>query len=101
MNFFKLLALLPQLVAFVKGVLELIHEVESMVNGAGTGAVKRELVLQLVGQSINVGKALNAPGFENTDPEKIKAAAAPVVDTVVETLNAAGVFKHAPAAATP
>lgn len=89
--------LIPQLVALVKGVLELVRTAEDFVAGGQRGAQKRELVLALLDTALELGIKLGLPEVRGIDRTKVREVAGTVVDALVGVLNTLGLFRHAPA----
>lgn len=97
LGWLKLLPVLPQVVGLVKGLVELIRMIEELKHGAGQGAAKKQLVLDLLKSSVSLAQRLGIKEASGIDPGAIAASADTFIDTAVAALNAAGVFKHAPA----
>lgn len=94
MKWLRYLALLPQLVGFVRGILELVRTAEDLLAGGQRGAEKKALVVDLLTAAVNLGDALGIRAASESDVAELRAAATVAIDTVVAVLNATGVFKH-------
>lgn len=99
MNIFKVLALLPQLVGFLTGIVGVVKHVEELALPGTAGQTKKDQAVALVVTAVQLAGSLGIPEAEGIDANKVAAIAAPVIDTVVGVLNALGIFKHAAAPA--
>ena len=88
---------IPQLLALVRELLELVRHAEDLLAGGERGAEKKALVLTLLDTTLDLAKTLGIPEADKIDRAALHAAAAGVIDTLVSTLNTVGVFKHTPA----
>jgi len=95
MRWWKYLTSLPQLIALVRGVLDLVRSAEDFLVGGTLGAKKRALVLDLLDTAVQLGGQLGVPEVRGIDRSKLREVAGVVVDQVVAVLNALGVFRHA------
>jgi len=96
-KWFQYLRAVPQLLALVRELLDLIRHAEDLLAGGDRGAEKKALVLALLDTAVNLGQTLGIPEAEKVDRAKLATAAGGVVDAVVAVLNSTGVFKHAAA----
>jgi len=96
-KWFQYLKAVPQLLALVRALLDLVRHAEDLLAGGARGADKRALVLSLLDSAVGLGQTLGIPEAEKVDRDHLRASAGVVVDTLVTVLNAAGVFKHGPA----
>lgn len=96
-RWWQYLKALPQLLTLVRELLELVRHAEDLLAGGQRGAEKRALVLGLLDGTLELAKQLGIPEAQKVDRDALLKTAATVVDTIVELLNAAGVFKHGPA----
>ncbi|MGH7375872.1 MAG: hypothetical protein ACREKK_00450 [Candidatus Methylomirabilales bacterium] len=92
----RYLAVIPQLVGLVRGVLELTRTAEELLAGGARGDAKRAMALDLLDVAVKLGEALGIPEVQGLDRQKLREAAGVTVDAVVAVLNATGVFKHSP-----
>ncbi len=97
MKWWHYLRALPQLLALVRELLELVRHAEDLLAGGARGAEKKALVLALLDTAVNLGQTLGIPEAEKVDRTKLATAASGVIDAVVAVLNSTGVFKHAAA----
>ena len=97
-KWFQYLRAIPQLLALVRELLDLIRHAEDLLAGGGRGTEKKVVVLALLETAVNLGQTLGIPEAEKVDRAKLRTAASGVIDTVVTVLNSTGVFKRA---ATP
>jgi len=91
---------IPQLVALVRELLDLVRHAEDLVAGGARGGERKALVLTLLDTAITLGQTLGIPEADKVDRAAVRAAAGPLIDTIVAALNAAGIFKHAGAPAS-
>lgn len=98
MKWLKYLTLIPQLVALLRGILDLVKTAEDFLAGGKRGAQKRELVLSLLDLALDIGERLDIPEVAGLDRGRLRDVAAVVVDALVGVLNSLGVFKHQGAA---
>lgn len=94
-KWWKYLTAVPQLVALVRGILELVRSAEDFLGGGAQGARKRTLVLDLLDTALELGGRLGIAEVRGIDRQKVREVAGVVVDQVVTVLNALGVFRHA------
>lgn len=99
-KWFAYLKAIPQLLALVRELLDLVRHAEDLLAGGARGAAKKALVLALLDTAVNLGQTLGIPEAEKVDRPALQVAAGTVVDTLVSLLNGAGVFKHTAAPAT-
>ncbi len=100
MKWLRYLALLPQLVGLVRGLLELVRTAEELLAGGARGAEKKALVVDLLESAVKLGGALGIREADELDVVRLRAAAEVVIDTLVTVLNTTGVFKHSQEPAT-
>ena len=93
-KWFQYLRAIPQLVALVRELLELVRHAEDLIAGGDKGAQKKALVLALLDTAVNLGQTLGIPEADKIDRTKLSTGAAAVIDTLVSILNSAGVFKR-------
>lgn len=98
LKWLRYLALLPQLVGFIRGILELVRDAEELLAGGHRGEEKKALVLDLVTAAVELGRGLGIREAEGIDAAKVREVVGLVIDQLVGILNALGIFKHAPAA---
>ena len=103
-KWWKYLTAVPQLIALVRGVLDLVRTAEDFLSGGSLGTRKKELVLSLLDTALELGGRLGIADVRGIDRAKVREVAGVVVDQVVAVLNALGVFRHAappPTSSTP
>ncbi len=84
----------PQLLALVRELLDLVRHAEDLLAGGARGGERKALVLTLLDTAVTLGTTLGIPEAEKVDRAALREAAGPLIDTIVTALNAAGVFKH-------
>lgn len=99
LKWFKYLLALPQVVGFIRGLLELVRTAEDLLAGGQRGEEKKALVLDLLDAAIALGDKLGIREAADVDRAQLRAAAGAVIDALVSILNAAGIFKHGAAGA--
>ena len=96
-KWFQYLKAIPQLLALVRELLDLVRHAEDLLAGGERGAQKKALVLALLDTAVNLGATLGIPEAEKVDRSALHDAAFGLIDTIVTVLNSTGVFKHGPA----
>jgi len=91
----RYLAVVPQLVGLVRGVLELTRTAEDLLAGGARGEAKKAMVLDLLEVALKLGDALGIPEASGLDRAAFRQAVGVVIDATVSVLNATGVFRHA------
>lgn len=94
-KWWKYLTAVPQLIALVRGILDLVRSAEDFLGGGAQGARKKALVLDLLDTALELGGRLGVTEVRGIDRAKVREVAGVVVDQVVTILNALGVFRHA------
>jgi len=93
-KWFQYLRAIPQLLALVRELLELVRHAEDLLAGGQRGAERKLLVLNLLDATLELGRTLGIPEADKVDTKALRNAASLAVDTIVSVLNATGVFKH-------
>src|SRR2546425_10071294 len=88
------LTVLPNLLALVREVSELVRHAEDLLAGGQRGAEKKALVLSVLDTTLTLGEKLGIPEAAAVNRDQVQQVAGDVIDTLVGVLNTAGVFKH-------
>lgn len=82
-------SLIPGAGPFIPLVLSAVHSVEALF-GAGNGAKKKEAVMAMAGDAINIYNTARGANFNNSE---IMAGISKIVDGAVQISNAVGAFQ--------
>lgn len=93
----KFLPLLPTFVQLVRSVLDLVRTIEDLLGGKVPGPGKKQVALDVIRSTVQIAQKLGLKEAQGVDPEQLVNAASPVIDNIVATLNATGIFKKSPA----